>query len=128
MAAERLARFLQRQSWASKEWTWSPSVRRDAAKAERFRLAYGGKYSCDDAERVIGDPSIDAIYITTWHDSHADLAIRAACAGKHVMIEKPLALSVAECQAIGRAVDETGIKLMVAFKMRYYELVAKRGS
>ena len=98
---------------------------RDAAKAERFRLAYGGEYSCDDAERVIGDPSIDAIYITTWHDSHADLAIRAARAGKHVMIEKPLALSVAECQAIGRAVDETGIKLMVAFKMRYYELVAK---
>ena len=97
----------------------------DATKAERFKLAYSGEYSCDDAERVMSDPTIDAIYITTWHDSHAGLAVRAARAGKHVMIEKPLALSVAECQAIGRAVDETGIKLMVAFKMRYYELVRK---
>lgn len=98
---------------------------RDEAKAEQFRAAYGGEYSASDAERLISDPSLDAIYITTWHDSHADLAIRSARAGKHVMIEKPLALSVAECQAIGRAVEETGIKLMVAFKMRYYELVCK---
>jgi predicted dehydrogenase len=98
---------------------------RDGEKAERFRATYGGEYSCTDAERVISDPTIDAVYITTWHDSHADLAIRSARAGKHVMIEKPLALSVAECQAIGQAVEETGIKLMVAFKMRYYELVRK---
>lgn len=98
---------------------------RNADTAEGFRAAYGGEYSSVDAERLIGDPTLDAIYITTWHDSHADLAIRSARAGKHVMIEKPLALSVAECQAIGQAVEESGIKLMVAFKLRYYELVRK---
>jgi predicted dehydrogenase len=98
---------------------------RHGEKAEQFLATYGGEYSSTDAERLISDPTIDAIYITTWHDSHADLAIRSARAGKHVLIEKPLALSVEECQAIGKAVEETGIKLMVAFKMRYYEMVRK---
>ena len=98
---------------------------RTEEKAESFARTYGGEYWTADAARIIEDPSIDAVYITTWHDSHADLAIRSARAGKHILIEKPLALSVEECQAIGRAVDETGVKLMVAFKMRYYELVRK---
>lgn len=98
---------------------------RNGDKAEHYRATYGGEYSTTDAGRVLDDPSIDAIYITTWHDSHADLAIRAARAGKHVMIEKPLALTVEECQAIGAAVEQSGIKLMVAFKLRYYELVRK---
>jgi predicted dehydrogenase len=98
---------------------------RTKAKADRYCDTYHGEYSTTNAQDIIGDPSIDAVYITTWHDSHADLCIRAAGAGKHILVEKPLALTVEECQAIGRAVEESGIKLMVAFKMRYYDMILK---
>ncbi len=94
-------------------------------QADEFCRAYAGQYATTDAERVLNDPTLDAIYITTWHDSHADLCIRAARAGKHILVEKPLALSVAECRQIGRVIEETGVKLMVAFKMRYYALILK---
>ncbi len=54
-----------------------------------------------------------------------DLCIRAAEAGKHILVEKPLALTVEDCQAVGRAVERTGVKLFTAFKMRYYDLILK---
>lgn len=98
---------------------------RTKAKADRYCETYHGEYSTTNDQDIIDDPSIDAVYITTWHDSHADLCIRAAGAGKHVLVEKPLALTVEECQAIGKAVEENGIKLMVAFKMRYYDMILK---
>lgn len=98
---------------------------RTKAKADRFCETYHGEYSTTDAQDIFEDASIDAVYITTWHDSHADLCIRAAQAGKHILVEKPLALTVQECQAIGKAVEESGVKLMVAFKMRYYDMILK---
>ncbi len=98
---------------------------RTRARADSFCETYRGEYSTGDAQDIIDDPSIDAVYITTWHDSHADLCIRAAQAGKHVLVEKPLALTVQECQAVGKAVEESGVKLMVAFKMRYYDMILK---
>ncbi len=98
---------------------------RTKEKADKFCEIYHGEYSTSDAQDIIGDPSIDAVYIATWHDSHADLCIRAAQAGKHILVEKPLALTVEECLAVGKAVEESGVKLMVAFKMRYYDMILK---
>ena len=98
---------------------------RTKEKADKFCETYHGEYSTSDAQDVIGDPSIDAVYISTWHDSHADLCIRAAQAGKHILVEKPLALTVEECLAVGKAVEESGVKLMVAFKTRYYDMILK---
>ena len=56
----------------------------------------------------MNDPDLDAVYICTHHDSHAPLAIAAARAGKHILIEKPLSLSVEECEAVAAAVEEAG--------------------
>jgi predicted dehydrogenase len=86
---------------------------------------FGGEYATSDIARVLADDSIDAVYICTRHDSHAALAIEAAQAGKHILIEKPLALSMEDCEAIARAVDAAGVHLMPAFKMRYYPLIRK---
>jgi predicted dehydrogenase len=72
---------------------------------------------------VLDDPQIDAVYICTRHDSHAPLAIAAARAKKHILIEKPLALNIDDCETIAREVAQAGIYLMPAFKMRYYPLV-----
>ncbi len=86
---------------------------------------FGGEYATTDPERLFSDSRLDAVYICTRHDSHAPLAIAAAEAGKHILIEKPLALSLEECEAIAKAVRKSGVILMPAFKMRYYPLIRK---
>jgi predicted dehydrogenase len=98
---------------------------RDLARAEALCREYGGQYATQDALAVIEDPGLDAVYIVTWHDTHAPYCIRAADAGKHILVEKPLALTVEECRAIGQAVQRNGIKLFTAFKMRYYDMIRK---
>ena len=95
----------------------------DASRAEDFCRTYGADYATADHERVLADPGIDTIYVLTHHDTHAELCIRAAQAGKHVLVEKPLALTVENCLNVGRAVKQHGITLMTAFKMRYYDLI-----
>jgi predicted dehydrogenase len=91
--------------------------------AEMLCDKFGGEYATGDADRVIQDPMIQAIYICTRHDSHAPLAIAAARAGKHILIEKPLALTMQDCNAVADAVQSAGVFLMPAFKMRYYPLI-----
>ena len=86
---------------------------------------FGGKYATTDVDRLISDDGLDAVYICTRHDSHAPLAISAAKAGKHILIEKPLALSIEDCEAVAEAVENAGVVLMPAFKMRYYPLIRK---
>lgn len=94
-----------------------------APAAQKLKDQYGGDYAISDSARVLADPKIDAVYICTRHDSHAPLAIEAAQQGKHILIEKPLALNVEDCERIAQAVAKAGVRLMPAFKMRYYPLV-----
>jgi predicted dehydrogenase len=95
------------------------------AAAQACLDEFGGELATDNVDDILNDDSINAIYICTRHDSHASLAVAAAKAGKHILIEKPLALSLPDCEAIAEAVEEAGVKLMPAFKMRYYPLIRK---
>jgi predicted dehydrogenase len=94
-------------------------------RAEQYCREHGACYASADPEQLIGDPDIHAIYVLTQHDSHAHLCVRAAQSGKHIFVEKPLALSVEDCLRIGRAVTEHRVTLMTGFKMRYYDLVQR---
>jgi predicted dehydrogenase len=91
----------------------------DPAKAEAYREAYGGEYVTDDPERLFQDPEVDAVLITTWHDTHAPYSLRAMECGKHVLIEKPMAMTEQECDAVVAAEARTGLKYMVAFRCRF---------
>lgn len=97
-------------------------------KAAAMCSEFGGEYATADPERLFSDDSLDAIYVTTQHDTHAEFCVRALDAGKYVMVEKPLALTVSDCLRVQEAVRRNGSKLMTAFKMRYFELLreAKR--
>ena len=75
----------------------------------------GAAYATTDVDRLLSDPAIDAVLITTRHDSHAELTIRAASAGKHVLCEKPMALSRAECKAVAEAVRKNGVCYTVGY-------------
>ncbi|MGH3681218.1 MAG: Gfo/Idh/MocA family protein, partial [Natronosporangium sp.] len=75
-------------------------ARTDAAR-EQFAAEFGCP-TVSDVDAVLADPAVDAVVLATPHTTHADLAVRAAQAGKHVFVEKPLALDVAGAR---RAVD-----------------------
>jgi len=96
-----------------------------ASRAALLAQKYPGAYATEDPARVFTDGEVDAVYICTYHDTHSALAIRAAEAHKHVMMEKPLALTLRECHAVGNAVEKYGIRFMTGFKMRYYPSVAR---
>ena len=79
-----------------------------------------------DAEAVIEDPSLDAIFIVTRHSSHAELTCRALKAGKAVFVEKPLALTGEELDRVLDTVDATGNdRILVGFNRRYSPLLVE---
>lgn len=94
-------------------------------RAESFLREYGGSYATTAPNRLLDDPEINAVYICTHHDTHTLLAVAACQAGKHVMMEKPLALTVEECSQISKAVEQTGVMFMTGFKLRYNPIVLK---
>ena len=97
----------------------------EQARAAEFSRKSPGSYAVDNPEAIFADDSIDAVFICTHHESHSTLAVQAATAGKHVMMEKPLALTLSECDRVGNAVEKSGIIFMVGFKLRYYPAVAR---
>jgi myo-inositol 2-dehydrogenase/D-chiro-inositol 1-dehydrogenase len=88
------------------------------AAAEAFLRDFGGRYATSEPTRILEDPEVDAVIISTHHDSHTPLALQAAAAGKHILIEKPMALSVEDCHRIVAAVERAKITASVNFKFR----------
>ena len=84
-------------------------MRRDAAKAADYARRHGVPRWYDDAERLIGDPEVDAVYVATPPGAHLEVALRVAAAGKPAYVEKPMARSHAECAAHARRVRHEGI-------------------
>ena len=72
-----------------------------------------------DAQELVNDPEVNAIYIATPPSSHATYAIMAMKAGKPVYVEKPLAVSYEECVRINRVSEQTGVPCFVAYYRRY---------
>lgn len=81
---------------------------------------HGGTISCyTDLSQMLADPNLHAVSICSYPADHAKQAIMAAKAGKHLIIEKPIALSWAECLAVEAAVREAGVKSCVCFECRF---------
>ena len=70
-----------------------------------------------DYDALLTSDAVDAVYIALPNSMHANYAIRAARAGKHIMVEKPLAVSVAESEAMIAAADAAGVFLMTAYRL-----------
>ncbi|MCR4853864.1 MAG: Gfo/Idh/MocA family oxidoreductase [Prevotella sp.] len=89
--------------------------RRVRSYAERFHIP---KWYTD-AQELIDDPDVNAIYVATPPSSHATFAIMAMRAGKPVYVEKPLASSYDECARVNRISEQTGVPCYVAYYRRY---------
>jgi predicted dehydrogenase len=92
-------------------------------KAERIAAAEGipadAIYSYDDYDRIAKDPRIHIVYIVLPNSMHAEFTIRALKAGKHVLCEKPMATSIADCEAMIAAAKAADRKLMIAYRCHY---------
>lgn len=77
--------------------------------------AFYGAPTTTDVDEVLANPDVDAVYIATPHYLHAPLGIKAAQAGKHVLVEKPIATTLEDADALIAACRKQGVKLGVAF-------------
>jgi predicted dehydrogenase len=89
--------------------------------AQKFGIAQ----STTDYKHILNDPTIDLCFITTRHDSHACLTVEALRAGKHVFVEKPLAIYADELADIVDAQQASGRIVMVGFNRRFSPLAQK---
>jgi phthalate 4,5-cis-dihydrodiol dehydrogenase len=97
---------------------------------QRFAADFGGK-SYEAVEDLCADPAIDVVYVATPHQFHAQHAALAASHGKHLLIEKPIALTLDDCTAIIAAARSAGVQLVVGHShsldapvQRLHELIA----
>ncbi len=93
---------------------------RSMDKAQAFTTKYQARRAYDSLERFLADPDIDAVYIATPNSLHADHAVAAARAGKHILCEKPMANSVADGERMMEAAAKHNVKLAVVYQNRYH--------
>lgn len=94
---------------------------RDEARARAYAQRHGVARFSTDARHLLEHPDIDAIYIATPPNAHAEYTIQAASHGKAVYVEKPMARTVAECEAMRAACARHGVPLFVAYYRRGQE-------
>lgn len=97
-------------------------VSSDASKARRLAAEFGAahSYTYDEYEACLSQPEIEAVYIATHPGTHAQFAVPAAAAHKHVLCEKPMAATSAQCQQMVEASRSNRVHLMIAYR-KYFE-------
>jgi predicted dehydrogenase/threonine dehydrogenase-like Zn-dependent dehydrogenase len=82
-------------------------------------------YATTNFQEVLADDNIQAVFITTRHNLHASMCVAAAQAKKHIFVEKPMGLTIEECEAVKAAVQENQVSLMVGFNRRFSPLIMR---
>lgn len=95
-------------------WAWSPSEARRAAFAARFPFPLA-----DGFERILDDDTVTVVGIQTPPNTHVELVRRAAAAGKHVLLEKPLEITTDRAEALVRGCETAGVTLGVMLQHRF---------
>jgi predicted dehydrogenase len=97
-------------------------VGRDKGKAEKLARKFGAGVACgaEDFGACLENPEVDAVYLATPQSEHLGATVAAARAGKHVLCEKPLAISSEQSAEMVRVCEEYGVQLMTAYR-KYYE-------
>ena len=112
-------------------WTHLPNLKRargvelraihssSGARGKSIARRFGAEYCCTDYAEILRDPRVDLVVITSRNQHHARQAVAALESGKHVFLEKPAALTEAECRLLYLAVAESGKQLTVGFNRRF---------
>lgn len=99
----------------------------DAEKRDELQKKYDLELCGDypDLERLLAEGRVDALYVATPNSLHKEHTLRAAAVGVHVLCEKPLAPSVADCEQMALGCERAGVQLMVAYRL-HFELASLR--
>ena len=114
IATRKVIPAMQKGQWS----TVTAIASRDAAKARNAAAALGIAKAYGSYDALLEDPEVDAVYNPLPNHLHVPWTIRAAEAGKHVLCEKPIALSAAEARQLLDVRDRTGVKIQEAFMVR----------
>lgn len=95
------------------------------ARAEQCARQWGASYVYRDYHELLANKAVDAVDIITPHDLHAEIAIQAAQAGKHISVQKPMALNLEECQRMIAAAERAGVKLKIFEYSVFYPPVVR---
>ena len=95
-------------------------MRRDGAAARDFARRHGVARWTGAAQQVIDDDAVDIVYVATPPSSHLEHVLAAAAAGKHVLVEKPMAMNAAEGREMVAACAAAGVELFVAYYRRFW--------
>ncbi|MBI2911589.1 MAG: Gfo/Idh/MocA family oxidoreductase [Chloroflexi bacterium] len=118
--AERfMADAIQRSPDGELVAAWS----RDRARAEAFAGRFGARRAYDDMGLLLADPQVQAVLVLTPNALHVSHTVAAARAGKHVLCEKPMALSVTEGQEMLAACRAAGVRLGIGFHLRHHPAI-----
>lgn len=98
---------------------------RRKSKAQDFAERHGAKRHYTSAEELLADEEVNAVYVATPPNVHAELTIAAAEAGQHVLCEKPMAMTAAECEQMIQACQQHEVQLMIAYYRRFFPVVAE---
>lgn len=103
-------------------------VTRTGSKAKKLAEEYGAEYCTTDYKEVLNDDCIDLVLIATRHNLHAPIIVEAAKAGKHIFVEKPIALTLDDCKNLYKTITESNVNLTVGFNRRFAPLaeIAKK--
>lgn len=93
-------------------------MRRNATKAADYAIRHNVPTWYSDADELIDDPKVDAIYVATPPNSHLEYVLKAAQAGKPVYVEKPMGRTYSECKQMIEACEKAGVPLFVAYYRR----------
>jgi 1,5-anhydro-D-fructose reductase (1,5-anhydro-D-mannitol-forming) len=110
---------------ASANGTLISVVSRDQGRAEQFASTHGAARAYDDYAKMLADPAVEAVYIATPNAQHAEQVIAAAAAGKHVLCDKPLALTVADARRCVQECRSAGVRLGITFQTRNHDGLAE---
>jgi predicted dehydrogenase/threonine dehydrogenase-like Zn-dependent dehydrogenase len=112
-------------------WTHLPNLKKlpnvalravcsaSGARGKSYARRFGAAYCCSDYEEILQDPDVDVVLILSRNQQHSAQAAAALRAGKHVFLEKPMALTDEECRLLFRTVEETGRQLTIGFNRRF---------
>ncbi len=93
---------------------WDDDTERGQAAAAKYGMRYSPRL-----EDLLDDPDVQGVIVTCETNRHAEMVLAAAASGKHILCQKPMALTLADCDRMAAAVEAAGVKFMMAYQMRH---------
>ena len=125
LASGRIANAFAKGVLASQNGQLVAVGSRSQEKADEFAKQYDIPNRHGSYEALLADPEVDAVYISTPHPGHAEWAIKAAEAGKHILCEKPITMNASQAMAVIEAARQNDVFLMEAFMYRCHPQTEK---